>query len=658
MSDIGYGILALCLFVSSYAAMVSVVGARRPARPWLHSAKNALLSTMVLVTIASAVLLFLLLSHDFQVTYVYLHTSTHLPLVYTLSAFWAGEAGSWLLWLWFLSILAAIVAWRSERLGKIGPYVLATLGINEAFFTLVLLLTSNPFETMATRPAEGVGMLPLLENPGMVIHPPILFLGYAGYTVPFAFALAALMSGELTGDWLKALRPWNLFAWLSLGIGIILGAWWAYVELGWGGYWAWDPVENASLIPWLVGTALLHSALMEERRGVFRVWNAVLPALCFALCLFATLVTRGGIVISDLHGFSSTTQPIVYPLVGFIAIVLGLTAFLTFRRRAKLRSERGIESLFSREGALLLAILLLCSMALIVFIGTTYPSFVHAWQGAQISLDASFFDRTTGPFALTLICLMGICPVLAWRRLRGNDLRGLLPGAVGGAVVVAGLFLLGVRSLFPLVSGLICTFVVLSLLSVVVEDWKTRRRSTGEGYLRSLVTLLSRGHRRYGAYVVHFGIVLITIGVTGSMSYKTEQLVALSPGESTTVGGYELRYTDHSMETINPEPQTYQSKVRLSTTLEVYVGGTRVATLVPQKNFHYALESPWVTEVAIRGTLKEDLYVVLASLDEDSVAAFQVVINPLVTWIWIGGGVLLAGTVIAAWPRRRTDEEG
>ncbi|HUV74324.1 MAG TPA: cytochrome c biogenesis protein CcsA, partial [Anaerolineae bacterium] len=273
MSDIGYGILVLCLVVSSYGAIASFLGGRRPSRRWLQSGKNALLVTTVLVTLAAAVLLYLLLSHDFQVTYVYRHTSTHLPLIYTISAFWAGEAGSWLLWLWFLTVLAAIVVWRSERLRKIGPYVLATLAASEAFFTLVLLLISNPFETMAHLPAEGVGMLPLLENPGMVIHPPILFLGYAGYTVPFAFALAALISGEVTGDWVKAIRPWNLFAWLSLGIGIIIGAWWAYVELGWGGYWAWDPVENASLIPWLTGTAFLHSAMMQERRGMHRVWN-------------------------------------------------------------------------------------------------------------------------------------------------------------------------------------------------------------------------------------------------------------------------------------------------------------------------------------------------------------------------------------------------
>jgi cytochrome c-type biogenesis protein CcmF len=657
MPDIGYGIIILCLFVSAYGTIAAFVGARRSSGRWFQSAKNALLVTAVLVTLASAALLYLLLSHDFQVTYVYRHTSTHLPLIYTISAFWAGEAGSWLLWFWFLTILAVIAARRSERMGKIGPYVLATLAVNEIFFALVLLLASNPFETMAHSPIEGVGMLPLLENPGMVIHPPILFLGYAGYAVPFAFALAALISGELTGDWLKAIRPWNLFAWLSLGIGIIIGAWWAYVELGWGGYWAWDPVENASIIPWLTGTAFLHSAMMGERRGKHKVWNLALAILSFVLCLFGTLVTRGGIVVSDLHGFSSSLQPIAYLLLGFMAIILGLGAFLMYRRRRQLRGEAEMESLLSREGAFLLTNLLLCGIALIVFIGTTYPSFAQAFRGMQVSLDASFFDRATGPLALLLICLMGICPVFAWRRASSQNLRTLLPGAIAGPALAAVLFLLGVRKPLFLVSSAICTFVLLSLLSILARDLAARRHSTGEGYLRALLILLAKSRRRYGAYAVHFGIVLITIGVTGSRSYKSEQLVALNPGESTTIAGYRLQYNDYSMEALNPEPETYQSKVRLETILDVYVDDSQVATLTPQKNLHYALENPWVTEVAIRTTLKEDLYVILANLDEDGLAAFQIVINPLIIWIWIGGGVLLAGTAIAAWPRRRRTAE-
>ena len=658
MSQIGYGVLLLCLCVSVYGAIALFMGARRGPRRLLQSGTNALLMMAVLVSLAVAILLYLLLTHDFGVTYVYQYTSTHLPFIYTVSAFWAGEAGSWLLWLWFLTILAAIAVRQSERLGRIGPYILATLAANEAFFTLVLILTANPFETMHSTPVEGVGMLPLLENPGMVIHPPVLFLGYAGYALPLAFALGALMSGELSGEWVKGVRPWNLFAWLSLGLGILIGAWWSYVELGWGGYWAWDPVENASLIPWLIGTAFVHSAMIEERRGMHRMWNVVLATLSFVLCLFATLVTRGGIIVSDLHGFARSLQPIAYLLMAFMALILGVSSFLLWRRRRHLASERQMESPLSREGSFLLANVLLCGMALIVLVGTLYPTLAQSIRGIQVSLDASFFDRATGPLALALICLMGVCPVIAWRRLTREGLRLVLPSTLGGALFAAVLLALGVREALPLVSGAISAFVALSLLSILARDVMSRRRSTGEGYLRAMLTLLSKARRSYGAYVVHLGIVLITIGVTGSRTYQSEQLIALNPGESTAIAGYELRYNDHSVQTLNPEPETYQSKVRLSTVLDVYVGDSRVATLTPQKNYHYALENPWVTEVAIRSTLKEDLYVILASLDEDGLAAFQIVINPLITWIWIGGGLLLLGTAIAAWPRvRRTAEE-
>ncbi len=654
MSSTGYWALFLCLIVSSYGAVASFVGARRPSRTLLESAKNALLLVAVVVTLASVILFYLLVRHDFQVKYVYQYTSTQLPLVYAIAAFWAGEAGSWLLWLWFLAFLTVMVARYSERLGKTGRYLVAIMALSEVFFSLILICISNPFETLPFRPAEGVGMLPLLENPGMIFHPPVLFLGYAGYTVPFAFAVAALMSGELSADWIKAVRPWNLFAWLSLGIGILIGAWWSYVELGWGGYWAWDPVENASLIPWLLGTAFLHTAMMEERRGMHKVWNMVLAILSFVLCLFATLVTRGGIIVSDLHGFFRSLQPIAYLLMGFIVLVLGVSFFLIYHRRRQLRSEREMESPLSREGSFLLSAVLLSSIALIVFLGTIYPTLAQLLRGAHLSLDASFCDRATGPLAMALICLMGICPVIAWGRLTGKSLRDLVPSVVAGLVLTVIALVVGVRDLLPLVSTAISAFVATSLVAIFTRDLLARHLSTGENYLSGALTVISKAHRRYGGYVVHVGVVLIAIGVTGSRAYKSEQLVALNPGESTTMRDYRIHYEDYLVETLNPHPETYQSRIRFATTLGVYEGDSKLSTLVAEKNYHWTLENPWVTEVAIRSSLIEDLYVILASLDENGLAAFLIIINPLVSWIWIGGGLFLAGTVIAAWPERRT----
>jgi cytochrome c-type biogenesis protein CcmF len=461
------------------------------------------------------------------------------------------------------------------------------------------------------------------------------------------------MSGEVSTGWIKAIRPWNLFAWLSLGIGILIGAWWSYVELGWGGYWAWDPVENASLIPWLTGTAFLHSAIMEERRGMQKVWNLVLATLSFVLCLFATLVTRGGIIVSDLHGFARNIQPIGYLLIGCISLVLGVSFFFIYSRRRELRSAKEMERPLSREGGFLLTNVLFCGMALIVFLGTIYPTLTQVLRGLQVSLDASFYDRATGPLAMTLICLIGICPVIAWRRVTSENLRNLLPPAIAALAMSAAAFVLGVRDVFPLISTAISVFVASSLLAIFARDLVTRHRSTGENYPTAVLTLIAKGRRRYGAYLIHLAVVLITVGVTGSRAYKSEQLVALNPGESTTIQNYMLYYEDYVIEELNPEPETYQSRVRFATSVDVYGGDAKLATLVPEKNYHWVLDNPWVTEVAIRSNLKEDLYVILASLDEDGLAAFQIIINPLVVWIWIGGVLLLVGTLIAAWPRRR-----
>ncbi len=650
MAAIGSWTLVLSLVVSLYGAIAALVGARQKSRPFLESAERAVAVVAVLATAASALLLYLLINHGFQVKYVHQYTSTHLPLLYRISAFWAGEAGSLLLWFWLQAVLALAVVRLGGRRGQTGPYLLATMAAAVTFFALLLIRTANPFATYASRPAEGIGMLPLLENPGMVIHPPVLFLGYAGYTVPFAFALAALLSGELDSQWVKVMRRWSLFAWLALSLGILIGAWWSYVELGWGGYWAWDPVENASLIPWLVGTALLHSTIMQERRGMQKVWNLVLPALAFVLCLFATLVTRGGIIVSELHGFSSSIQPIAYYLLAFIALALGGTLALIYVRRDRLASEREVGSLLSRDGAFLLVELLFCGAALIVFLGTVYPSLARAFLGALVGLNASFYNRAVGPVMAVIIILMGICPVIGWQRISDKGIRNLGIPTAGALVLSTMAFILGITEPFPLIATAICSFVALSVLSTVARDVLARRRSTGESFVRALVRLLSKARRRYGAYLVHLAVVLVAVGVTGSSAYKSEELVALAPGESIEFRGYRIQYVDYSVETINPEPVTRQSRVRYATALGVQRGQSKAASVVAEKNYHWALETPWVTEVAIKSSLKEDLYIILASLEESGLAGFQFVLNPLVSWIWIGGGLLLIGTLMAVWP--------
>jgi cytochrome c-type biogenesis protein CcmF len=655
MAEVGYGTMLLALIVSAYAAVAAWVGQRRGHPGLGRSARNGVLAVAGLVTIASAVLLYLLLASDFRVQYVYEHVSSHLAPVYRLSAFWAGQEGSFLLWLWFLAIIAALVALRDRAWDRgLHSHALAILAFTEAFFTLVIITVSNPFATLPMKPAEGAGLLPLLENPGMIFHPPTLFLGYAGYTVPFAFAVAALLTGQLDDDWLRGIRRWNLFAWLALGIGILLGAWWSYVELGWGGYWAWDPVENASLIPWLVGTAFLHSAMVQERRGMFKVWNMVQAVLIFVLCIFATFVTRGGVILSDLHGFASSALPITYYLLIFMVVALFGPLALLYRRRQQLADDNELEALLSRESGFLFSNLLFCGMALAVFLGTVFPTLTLIARGERIALDISFYDRTSGPLAMALVLLIGICPILAWRRGTADKLlKGLAYQAVVALVVAVILFAWGIKEPYALFSFAVCAFVIATLASEFYRGLMARHRARGEGYLLALGRLVAKGRRRYGAYIVHLAIVLIAIGVTGSSIYKSEWLVSLTPGEEAAIGDYTLKYEDYEIEMLNTEPETYQSKIRFATTLGVHKAGRKVATLVAEKNNHWLLQNPWVTEVAVRSSLKEDLYVILGGLEQNGLASFQLVVNPLVNWLWIGGGLLFVGAVVAMWPSKR-----
>ncbi len=645
--------LVLALLGALYGVIAGIREARGSSRSFAFGVGRALWVVAALVTLASAILLYLLLARDFRVVYIYQHVSTHLPTVYTISAFWAGQEGSFLLWLWFVAILAALLVRKHAVPEKIRPYLLAVLALVEAFFALTIIVTSNPFVTSATKPAEGIGMLPLLENPGMVVHPPVLFLGYAGYTLPFAFAMGALLSGQLDRKWIRAVRLWSLLAWLALSCGILIGAWWSYVELGWGGYWAWDPVENASLIPWLLGTALLHSLIVEERRGLQRGWNVVLPTLAFLACLFATLVTRGGIIVSDLHGFASSIQPVAYFLLAAIAVGLLGGLALAYRRRRQLVGAREVKSFLSRESHFLLVSLFLSGAAFTVLLGTTFPTLARSLRGTLVGMNTSFYNRAVGPLLGVVILLMGICPVVGWELLSSRSARRLMIQSGASLAVTVTAWVLGVREMFPLLSTAVCSFVLFSLLGTVTRDLMARQRSTGENLASALTNLLTRTRRRYGAYMVHLAIVLIAIGITGSTAYKREQLVALQRGESTDLVGYTVRFEDLAMDTVNSEPVTYQSRLRFATTLGVYRGESKLRTLVAEKSYHWALENPWVTEVAIYSNLKEDLYITLADLDQTGLASFEIVLNPLVNWIWIGGGVLLLGTLMAAWPEKR-----
>jgi cytochrome c-type biogenesis protein CcmF len=641
MTEIGQAALLLALVFSGYTAVAAALAARGERLALLRSARRSMGATLGLVSLALVVLVVLLLSRDYQVRYVYQHVSSSLPTVYTFAALWAGQEGSLLLWLWFLSIFGVLVARQRVAWSRtLEPYALVGLSLTEAFFALLLCFVSKPFVLLPARAVEGMGLNPLLENPGMIYHPPTLLFGYAAYTVPFAYALAALLSGRLGNEWIRGIRRWSLLAWGTLGVGILLGAQWAYVELGWGGYWGWDPVENASLVPWLTGTALLHSAMMQERRGLFKVWNLLLVIGTFLLCIFATFVTRSGFVQS-VHAFGQS--PIGYFFVAFIGLVLVATLWLIVHRREQLHTEARLEEVASREGTFLLINLLFTGAAVAVLLGTMLPTLTQALSGTSVALGREFFDRVSRPLALAMLMLLGLCPLLGWRR--SGNLRQSLPIPAGVGLATAVGLALGARvreGLALFAFGLIAFVTATIALEFVRGVW-ARQRATGEPPWMALCNLFGKNRRRYGGYLVHLAVVLMALGITGEGLYKVERQATVRVDEAIGLGPYQIRFEQLSSEMA-------VAKERHVATVGVYLGDERVATLHPEYNLHYNVQQ-FVSEVAIRSTLREDVYVAVAGIAADgSAVTFHVLLNPLMAWLWIGGAVMLLGAAVAFWP--------
>ncbi len=637
MAEIGYIALALAFVACIYSIIAFVLGARGGHPKLLTSARRSILAVSVLVTISVAVLLAALVTHNFQIEYVALYTSSDLSLPYLISALWAGNAGSLLFWGWLLSLFAAVVVLKKQTRNKdLIPYASAIIMFIQAFFLILLLFLQNPFYTPVDPPLV-VGLNPLLENPGMIFHPPMLLGGYAVFAIPFAFAIAALITRRLDDEWISAIKKWALLGWLLLGIGNIIGAWWAYVELGWGGYWAWDPVENAGLMPWLIATAFLHSIMLQRRKGMFKLWSMVLIIFAFILTIFGTFLTRSGILVS-VHTFGETAMGPAF-LAFLIIIFLGSLALLLYRRR-DLKDEAGIGALVSRENTFLLNNLLLVGATFVIFLGTIFRS------------DKTFFNQVAVPIFLAVILLLGICILIAWRRPPIKKLRlNLLWPAVVALIVVIALVIAGIRQWYALVAFCLCGFAVSAVLSQWFRDVLARHRVKAENYLKAFLSLVRSNKSRYGGYIVHIAIVLIVIGVVGSSVYDVETEAVLAPGESMTINDYTLTYN-------GLEPSFNQERLIMvvPANVSVHKGSRHIGTIKPEVQIYFHpdyTEKHRVTEVAIRSTLVEDLYVILAGWDENLNAAFSAKVNPLVAWIWLGGGVFLLGGLLAFWPERR-----
>ena len=646
MPELGRAALVVTLGLSAYALVAGAMAAHLGRRRLAQSAQNALIAAFFTTVIAALVLLTALVRHDFSFTYVARTTSEALPTGYTISAFWGGQEGSLLLWLLILTGFgAAAVRLNRSWARDLIVWVVPVFGAVAVFFSFLVVAVASPFATQVA-PVDGAGMTPSLQNPYMLAHPPMLYLGYVGLTVPFAFALGALLSGRLDERWLIATRRWTLFAWTALGIGQLLGAHWAYVEVGWGGYYAWDPVENAALMPWLAATAFLHSVMIQEKRGMLRVWNVLLVILAFSLSLFGTFLTRSG-VVNSIHSF---TQSSIGPwFLAFIGVTVAVSLALVFWRLPRLRSPTKLESPISREAAFLYNNLLLLALCLAILWGVVYPMLSEAIRGEAVVLGRSYYDFFLRAFGLPLLLLMGIGPLIAWRRA---SLRSLLttfrwPTFVAlatGAVLLA----LGAGSSVPgLIAYTFSAFVGSTIVMEFARGTRARKALGAASWPGAFTSLMARNRRRYGGYVVHASIVLLAIGVAGSSAFDSVAEAKLAQGESLAIGGYTLVYRS-----LDERQSANATEIRA--TLGIRRGGDDLGTLEAGKNA-YTIEQQVSNEVGIRSDklTGEDLFVIAEQIDPDGSVYFRVFVKPLVNLIWLAGLVFLLGSLITLWPDRR-----
>jgi cytochrome c-type biogenesis protein CcmF len=728
MASLGSVLLALAFLAAVSAVVLALLGRNGDER-WVEISRRVVYTFCALLTACVVIIEIAFADNDFSFKIVQEHSSVETPSFYKLAAMWSSQEGSLLLWAWVLSIASSLALWATRRkLREIVPYATAVLMGVAAFFTGLMLFAPDvqPFTTLSPAPSDGIGLNPLLQHPSMMIHPPMLYSGYVAFTVPFAFAVGALVTRRLDAEWIRATRRFALIAWTFLGFGLLLGARWSYTELGWGGYWAWDPVENAALMPWLLGTAFLHSIMVQEKRGMLKVWNACLVVGTFSMALLGTFLVRSG-VLQSIHAFGdNTVGPYILGLIG--VVVIGST-LLIVSRLDDLRTPKRIDSLFSREAVFLVNNLLLVGLCAVIFWGTFFPLISELFTGNKASLAAPWFDRYTTPLAILLVLFTGIGPLLAWRRVSWESAKRVfrVPAAVALAtLVVLALFTDAAHKPWALALFVLAAFALTGLAQEFWTGTVARRRLTEESGPQALVGLVGRNRRRYGGYIVHAGVAVLLIGIAASSSFQTNRDVDLKPGESTVVDGREITY-------VKPVVKVDSEKFTFASLLRVEEGGKLVGYLEPSQRFfkptgvevgtiesYFAGES--TSEVGLEAGLKQDLWIaprvdvvdvqrraraadagfqacvkggpgtppqckalqamMLAAkanpalrsqalgqisklqsiaaervarsyLGDNATVTFKVIVNPLVTWMWIGGLIALAGALIAIWPTRR-----
>ncbi|MDO9085581.1 MAG: heme lyase CcmF/NrfE family subunit [Anaerolineaceae bacterium] len=663
LPNLGYGSLVITLIVSIYAVVAAVIGERKNLYKFVESARLALLLTFPLLTITVISLIALLVNQNYEVQYVYNVTSSTMPLYLKITALWGGQAGSLVFWAWLMSAFGSAVTLRRwDRDLDLLPWVIVVTSVTLAFFLFMVIAFENPFIRFWTtttgrelvamfapagsqliHPFDGRGLNPLLRHPGMVIHPPMLYLGFVSFVIPYAFGFAALITGRKDDRWIRLTRRWTLVAWMFLSIGLILGSRWAYDVLGWGGYWAWDPVENAAFMPWLSGTAFLHSVMIQEKRGLFKRWNMILVILTYSLVIFGTFLTRSG-VLSSVHAFAqSAIGPMFFIFIG-VSFIISLA--LLIKRWDELRSEGVMTSLLSRESLFLINNLLFIGILVVVFWGTVYPLISELFTGQKVTVGPPFYNSTTGPLFGGLLLLMGIAPLSAWGHSTWKTLgKALWLPAAASLILLTVLIISGIRSVGALIGIWLASLAAFVTLYEFWRGMAARHRRSGENYLTAFWKLTFRNRRRYGGYIIHLSVVFMAIGIIGIELFQTETQGRLAPGESMSLAGYTVTYKNLA------EFDVADGRNVARAVLSVSKNGRDLGELYPRRDFYYDSQQP-MTIPGVRSTIEDDLYIILVNWEQISSrgATFKVFHNPLINWLWFGGILLVIGSFIAAWP--------
>ncbi len=670
IANLGFGILVVTFFVTVYSAVAAVLSKGNDvqrAAGMVESARRAMLLTFPLLTIAAGLLIYLLVNNHFEVQFVYEVTSRSMPTYLKVTAWWGGQAGSLLFWSWLMSAFASLVTLRKwDRDREFLPWVILVACVTLAFFIGMTAFFENPFRmlyqtsagvdayfiqpanSILYTPEDGRGLNPLLRHPGMIIHPPMLYLGFVSFVIPFAFAMAALITGRTDDRWIRITRRWTLWAWLFLTFGLVLGGRWAYDVLGWGGYWGWDPVEIAAFMPWLTGTAFLHSVMIQEKRGMLKHWNMLLVILTYDLVIFGTFLTRSG-VLSSVHAFA---QSAIGPLFfGYIIITFVASVGLLIYRWAELRSETEMTSLLSREALFLFNNLLFMSILVVCFWGVIYPLTSELFTGQKVTVGPAFYERANGPLFAGLLFLMGIAPLSAWGHSTAKTLgRAIWKPTISAVIITAILYATYTTNIYAIIGFFLVAYVILVTLYEYWRGARARQTSKNENIFTAFVNLTARDRRRYGGYIVHVSMMLMAIGILGIELFQMETQGTMEVGQQKSIGGYDVTY-DEIAQFIGPDGREVTRAV-----LSVYQGGEYLGELYPRIDYYFDAQQT-MTIPGQRSTMKDDLYVLLVNWEPASAtgATFKIYVNPLVNWLWMGSLLFLAGIFIAAWPDKEPE---